>query len=513
MQYTSPFESIFHDFSVLPVSHVEAINSEAYKKIRGYLHRALPSQGHCYLLSSPRAGYGKTHLLSMLKVEMASTHEMILLHPADGVLIDAETVLTDVLSHLTRLLPAGGGLTPLDLLARRIFALGIEPLILSGELPCQDRDQALYAFTYRPIETFDFHHPDAATAHWVKKNFEVLRWRISEEISAIVHAPAAAVSFWIDALFRYAVTPMDVVKRSYEILDVTAAKASLPNMEILTTILTLLSHTHRVVLVADELEGFSTNEDAALRLVSFLTALRSQAGRLDVILSVNNDVWENAFLPKIPSGLLDRISEYAVSLEPLGRDEAMVLLASRDQRSVGLIDQIDPEQVLYARALLRQAGKSWTESRAVFASNYDATPLAEAFKESDRFAVTSDADLQAVEEVDEVLAWNVAATQATESESMAESELCKPVEAETVFLQTAALDSAGASFKNAVVDSAANDLAAAASTVFSKNPIAVAEDFQSLAPKENSSESLPPENDRVADLLRQFRERYRDSAS
>lgn len=496
---------------MLPASHVEAINRDAYEKIRGYLSRSLESQGHCYLLYSPRAGYGKTHLLSKLRGELSLTHEMILLHPYDGLRIDAESVFTDVMTHVTRLLPAGGGLTSLDLLARRIIALGIEPLILSGELPCQDRDQALHAFVYRPIETFDFHHPAAATAHWVRKNFEILRLRIAEEISTIVHAPAAAVSFWIDAMFQYAVTPMDEVKRSQEILEAKADKSLLSMAEILTTFLTLLSHTHRVVLVADELEGFSTNEEAALRLVSFLTSLRSQAGRMDVMLSVNGDVWENAFLPKIPSGLLDRISEFTVRLEPMSRDEAMMLLASRHQGAARLVDHMNPEHVVYARSALRHAGMIWNEVGVEYLSSFTASGVAVGGEELHFSAGNTDANPAATEESEQVHGRDATSVDVAETEVSSEEETVKPIEGNPVFMQTFDLGSADANFATVVSDTPEDDLASP--SVFSKSPLKVAQDFQCLSSKEDSSEPLPQENDQVADLLRQFRERYRDSMS
>ena len=56
----------------------------------------------------------------------------------------------------------------LDLLARRTLALGLEPLVATGEVPCQDREGALTALREQPVETFDFHHDRAVTAHWTK---------------------------------------------------------------------------------------------------------------------------------------------------------------------------------------------------------------------------------------------------------------------------------------------------------------------------------------------------------
>ena len=90
-------------------------------------------------------------------------------------------------------------------------------------------------------------------------------------------------------------------------------------MERLEALLGLLTLLMRVVLVADDLEGFSTDETAALRLAAFLGSLRQSVERLDVILSLNQDIWQSAFVPRLSGGLADRLSEVVVELEPAHR--------------------------------------------------------------------------------------------------------------------------------------------------------------------------------------------------
>jgi hypothetical protein len=233
---------------------------------------------------------------------------------------------------------------------------------------------------------------------------------------------------------------------------------------------------------------------------------------VDVILSVNHDVWENAFLPKIPSGLQDRISEFVVSLEPLSRYDAMLLLASRDSRSADLIDQLASDQVFYARALLRHAGACWSESHHTFALGHAATGDIEAREERGGAGMASPEVFVEAQNFEELLGWNLATTDVVAAGIQAEPESVEIDANEPAFLQTSALESAGASFSTAATGSASNDFAAAAASVFSRSPIEVAEDFQSLTTKAHVPESAPQEYDRVADLLRQFRERYRNSS-
>jgi hypothetical protein len=53
----------------------------------------------------------------------------------------------------------------------------------------------------------------------------------------------------------------------------------------------------RVVLVADDFEGFSTGQSAALKLASCLGTRLESVNRMDVILSVNETSWSSVFLP------------------------------------------------------------------------------------------------------------------------------------------------------------------------------------------------------------------------
>jgi hypothetical protein len=362
-----PFHHLFETLGHLPASHADAINRSAYEALHATLVVPLEHAGRGVMLSAPRAGYGKTHLLSHLQHHLASSHEFIPLLPVAGSRIDAVSVTEDTLRCLGQPLPAGGGLCRLDLIARRLFALALQPLVISGEVPCLDREAALDSLRDRPVETFDFHHPTAVTARWVHENFEVLGPRLAMELAQLTGSPPRAVAVWVDALFRFAATPLDAPGRLDALAQ--AAQFASPNagaaMERLAALLALLSQFVRVVLVADELEGFSADETAALQLAAFLCSLRTSAGRVEVILSLNRDIWNSAFVPRLSSGLADRLTEVAIELEALTEEHMVALLDSRvpglgarmleSVRSAGL----EP----YARGLLRAAGVAWQRTQ------------------------------------------------------------------------------------------------------------------------------------------------------
>jgi hypothetical protein len=373
-----PFQILFETLGRVPVAHADSVNRHAYDTLSDILGVSLEKPGRCILLRAPRAGHGKTHLLSRIQHQLGASHEFIPLHAAFGSQIDAASVTDDTLHRLLRPLPASGGLCVLDLITRRLFALALQPLVGSGEVPCQDREGALTALRMRPIETFDFHHPNAVTAHWARENFEVLGQRLSVELAQRCGLPVLGVAFWVEVLFRFAATPLENPVRVKALSD--AVHDGQPGdgvlMERLEALLGMLTQLTRVVLVADDLEGFSTDETAALRLAAFLGSLRQSVERLDAILSVNQDIWESAFVPRLSGGLADRLSEVVVELKPLSEDEMVALLESRvPGLGARVLSRVDRASAgTHARGLIRAAGVAWLRASAMDSQTTAAPP-------------------------------------------------------------------------------------------------------------------------------------------
>ena len=383
-----PFQMLFESLGRLPGAHSESVNRRAYEILYDILSVPVEKAGRCVLLRAPRAGHGKTHLLSRIQHHLGASHEFIPLHAAFGTRIDAASVIDDALRRLLRPLPASGGLCVLDLVTRRLFSLALQPLVTSGEVPCQDRDGALTALRTRPIETFDFHHPNAVTAHWARENFEVLGQRLSVEIAQRCNLPVREVAFWVDALFRFGATPLENPIRLRVLSD--AVHAGTPGegilMERLGALLGMLAQLMRVVVVADDLEGFSSDETAALKLAAFIGSLRQSVERLDVILSINQDIWESAFVPRLSGGLADRLSEVVIELEPLTEEEMLALLESRvPGLGARVLERVDRNEAgNHARGLIRAAGLAWLRASASDSVSHAPPPINVPVVASDR---------------------------------------------------------------------------------------------------------------------------------
>lgn len=361
----NPFDHAFEMLGQTPEVATDSINSDALEKLTRALTSRAAERGRMVLLRSPRAGFGKTHLLMRLHQRVAHTHEFIPLEPSKGRHLNAAEVLDAVLRRFSRLLPAGGGLTVLDLLARRILAVGLEPLVRSGEVPSQDRESALQALQVRPVETFDFHNEEAVTARWAMANFNLLGPRLTAELAERTHAGFRPVAWWVELLFRYSSAPLEQTTRNSSLFETVFGSGNVETdmHEKLVTLLNLTGLVTSPVLVLDEVEGFSSNPEAALQVATFLNALHQSCAKLALIISVNGDVWETAFLPRLPCGLKDRLSDIVIDLRPMTREQAAQLLEDRaGEHAQTILDKIDLDTgVIYARGLIREASKVWAD--------------------------------------------------------------------------------------------------------------------------------------------------------
>ncbi|WP_411845111.1 hypothetical protein AAFN60_14705 [Roseibacillus persicicus] len=352
--------TLFEVFGRTTTPTVPEINEEALDTLTNVLTSSGDDLGKVVLLRSPRAGYGKTLLLQSVSNRLNETFRFLAVEPSGGGRIDGEVVLESVLRQLSEVLPASGGLTEFDLFARKLLAIGLKPLLISGEIPSHDREGALFAIENRPIETFDFHHQQAATAHWTQANFEVLGPRLASELSEISRCTLRGCAYWVDLLFRYATTPPEKVERTRLLTEAVfgdlQGQGSSGAEERLQSLFALLGLVEPVVLVFDETEGLSNQPEAGLRVAAFIVQLRQACPSLTVILSVNEDVWETGLKPLMPGGLEDRLTEYEVSLSALKRSEADTLLESRFGREASLVrEAMSWPEPLSARGVLREA--------------------------------------------------------------------------------------------------------------------------------------------------------------
>jgi len=359
----NPFGTTFESLEGPTGPVVESVHQAAYQRLLDLIEA---EDGRLISLRAPRAGYGKTMLLARLKEKTKGRVTMVPVHLAEGQRIVGEGILEELLTQLTENVPATAGLTRLDLYIRRLFAHGLLPLVFSGEVPSQDKDGAVASLRERPTEAFDFHCKDAAIAQWSKQQFDVLSPRLASVLSKASGVSSRDTSYWIDLFFNFAVRSPQETSRIGDLMNAVFGRESRFHtgtgfLNGLGAFLNLVTLVEPVVLVLDEVDGLSSDTDAALRATSSLVSLWEACRRVSIVVSVNDDVWESAF-STLPAGFRDRLEDVVIRLRSLTLEEAMSLISVRaGAESAKVINKLSLSLGdLYPRGVLKAARDVWS---------------------------------------------------------------------------------------------------------------------------------------------------------
>jgi len=360
-----PFGTSFESLSSSTVSVVESIHAPQIQQLRRLLGEP---EGRLISLRAPRAGYGKTTLLTRLRDGADSDLLFVPVSLAEGRRLEGELILEEALNQLLEPETSDPRITRLDALTRKLFAQALLPMVKSGEVPSHDRAAAEESLRERPLEAFDFNSQGAAIAQWAKQQFRLLGPRLGSSLSKTSRTPGRQTSVWIKLLFEFASSsPSDLARTDLLMSAIFGGESALGSRanfrEIAGGFLNLVTLVQPVVLVLDEVDGLSGDSDAALAVASHLASLWQSAPDSKCILSVNDDIWDSAFVPRLPHGLRDRLEDVVIRLEPLEEQQAKDLVVSRAGNSAnGLCEQLHLDSTtLYPREVLKQARQLWSE--------------------------------------------------------------------------------------------------------------------------------------------------------
>jgi hypothetical protein len=335
------------------------------------------------LLTAPRAGYGKTHLLGRLAA--AAGCQVVLVPLAfrleDEIGISAVAVRG--LESMTRAETPREGWTKLREACAGVCAMLVRRLIETDLLPCANKEQALRVLSGDPVEVFDEKGSARLIGDWVRRFDAQLRKPMTEQAMKRVPAIPAALESWVDAMLNHAI---DGGMSKMAVLRTLAADES---SEGPVTWLRLLGLWRPVVLLVDHLDAYYRNPEAGLRIASLLLDMSEMDG-VHVVLSLNQDVWQATFGHHLPSAMEDRLTASQMLLRGIGESEAATLLRMRLQQAGVKNDEMRefeafvdvkryflgrPLGSVSARTFLRHAAKQWDFFQQTLASPPPAAPL------------------------------------------------------------------------------------------------------------------------------------------
>ncbi|MDB4703845.1 hypothetical protein OAF26_01860 [Akkermansiaceae bacterium] len=338
---------------------VKNLHGDKFDQLKGLISG---EEGVLVSLRAPRAGYGKTMLLSRLREEMQDFSVMVPIDLSADSRINEKDILVRLIDQFTSVLPGKRNLTRLDFSMRRILANALIPLVESGEVPSPNRTESLRSLRESPEQVFDFHKDSAAVAQWVRNQFPALSPRFVSVIGQRCGGVTSDLSQWFSVLSQFAMAPIEERNRNQDLLnEIDRERGQLKDgvscHGVLTSFLKLMTITENIVLVVDEMDGLFCDSEAALRVANTLIGLRQAAPRIKVIFSVNDDVWESTFSRRIPLGMQDRFEDSVIRLQPLDEGNVSELLRVRHADGVkDLRQKLDlNDGDLYPRAILRAA--------------------------------------------------------------------------------------------------------------------------------------------------------------
>lgn len=326
--------------------------------------------GPLMLLTAPRAGYGKTHLLGRVAAAAASQAVIVPVAFRSGDALSVTTLSKRGIEALAE--TAAGSDLPKDWSKLReasaqVVALLLCRLIESGQLPCANAEQAAKVLSGPVQEVFGEQGRARRIGDWIAHNRDGLCGPLAVLAARDVPLRAEALGSWMAALLDQSLH--GGLTGTVEMLELTSSDEATG----VPAWLRILALWRPVVLLVDHLDGFYRNPDAGIRIASMLMEL-IETHRLHVLLSLNQDVWQATFGHHLPSALEDRLTASQVLLRGLSEEDALGLLRLRlNQANLSSAEKAEFEQFVgvhrhflgrpigsvSARAFLRHCARQW----------------------------------------------------------------------------------------------------------------------------------------------------------
>ncbi len=322
--------------------------------------------GRTILISAPRAGYGKSHLVGRLRTTTESLIAAVNLPFDPSRSISWKMVLASFLrQYAGTKCPQHPNCSLLEETARFFLANLVRAAISQGNLNERSCPEADVSLRLEYHELFD-RNSKSKILTWVSKRSTDLARAAVEPMKTRWNIGQSEVSFWA-GLF------LDLTHGHEDALE---PLRGLSNGEARARVLQLMqiaSESRPITVIVDHLDGFYGSDTAGMAIAEILTSIRTEVPKTLTLLCINDDLWESIFEKRIPSAWLDRLTGETSRLMPITSKSARALVAARltvinvAQPQVDAFvadlsrenDWGDLDTVLYPRDVIRQARRLW----------------------------------------------------------------------------------------------------------------------------------------------------------
>jgi len=332
-----------------------------------------PGLGRLFLMTSPEAGYGKSHLVARLRDHLGAVASTLHLPFDRSRPATWPVALSSVLRQLTtQSRSRTPGVSMLEessrhFLSRLVLAGLSEGAVKTRECPVDPgRVKAEFA-------TLFSRDSDSKILAWVDKRAGELARGPDPEGMKRLGLGSGELAFWT-RLF------IDLNLREDGALDRLRGLSIGEARERLLQLLRITTDHRPAMLVADSLDGFHHSESAGMEIAEIVNGVRERVPRSVTLVCVNDDLWSSIFAERLPSAWRDRLDTEVVRLHALGAGVAKDLVKLRlrrtrltEENAVRFAERLaelnhwdDAESPLTPRRVLRQAGELWQREAADF---------------------------------------------------------------------------------------------------------------------------------------------------
>ena len=319
------------------------------------------------LLTAPRAGYGKTHLLGRVVAAAGADVVMMPLAFRTGDSLNLTTVTRRGLEALSLAPGQQAGWSRLREVCAGLVAHLLHDLIKDGLVPSANPDQALRVLSGPVSDVFNKDGSAHLIGDWLRKHSAGLRPILARRVARQLPVRTDVADAWLEAMMGQA------FEGEGEGLAVMQDLAGTDHETGLPTWFRILALWRPVILLVDHLDGYYRNPTAGVTIAALLMDLVDTQG-LHVLLSLNQDVWQATFGHHLPSALEDRLTASQVLLRGLRETDALALLRLRMEQGKVSADEaaefeafVDVKQhflgrpigSVSARVFLRHCARQW----------------------------------------------------------------------------------------------------------------------------------------------------------
>lgn len=317
----------------------------------------LKPQGRLVILTSSQAGQGKTHLLSRMTQTLADNAVVIALPWQSSESLSWGASGRAMLSDLFQGDPK---VNQLQQLCGAVHTTLLCHLIETGRVPSADAGQTVEALSQSPLELFADSGPTKPISEWFRSHFQQMR-KLMAECCPQPNLPM--VEEWLQLMFDYTVNPTAATLAAMHERMEKESSVQVP------CFLSIATHWKPLVLVADHMDGLFHDQSSGT-IVAQMSATLAALPRVQVILSMNEDLWEAAFGRQLPAALASRLQPHRLTLQSLSHEEIISLLNDRLNHSgesgetarnfLKFIEAQDTMKgITSPRGVLRQAAIQW----------------------------------------------------------------------------------------------------------------------------------------------------------